>query len=116
MTDTTSFPNDPGLRHAGDLAQVVSPTNKVFIVRLAVGGQFHTHRGIVSFDDLIGQPWGSEVHTHTGSAYILLQPSLGDLLKATTRNTQLMYPKDIGFVLVTMGIGPGIHVLEAGTG
>jgi tRNA (adenine57-N1/adenine58-N1)-methyltransferase len=116
MNDATSLPADPGMAQAGDLAQLVSPTNKVFIIRLAQGGQLHTHRGILNFDDLIGQPWGSEVHTHTGSAYFLLQPSLGDLLKATKRNTQIMYPKDVGFVLVTMGIGPGVHVLEAGTG
>lgn len=116
MNDSTQPSLDPCLAGDGDLAQLVSPTNKVFIVRLVAGGQLHTHRGILSFDDLIGQPWGSEVHTHTGSAYFLLQPSLADLLKGIKRNTQIMYPKDIGYVLVTMGIGPGAHVLEAGTG
>ena len=47
---------------------------------------------------------------------MLLQPSLADILIETRRNTQIMYPKDIGFILITMGIGPGKHVLEAGTG
>lgn len=101
---------------AGDLAQLVSPTNKVFIVRLAAGEEFHTHRGIIKFNDLIGQQWGSEVFTHSGKSYILLQPSLSDILEDLQRNTQIMYPKDIGYVLVTMGIGPGVTVLEAGTG
>ena len=45
-----------------------------------------------------------------------MQPSLSDVLRDLKRNTQIMYPKDIGFVLVTLGIGPGVHVLEAGTG
>ena len=102
--------------NAGDLVQLVSPSNKVFIFRLAIGGQLQTHRGIISFDELIGLPWGSEVFSHLGSSFILLQPGLVDLLKETRRNTQIMYPKDIGFILITMGIGPGAHVIEAGTG
>ncbi len=101
---------------AGDLAQLVSPTNKSFILRLTPGDELHTHRGILRHDDLIGLTWGSEVFTHLGKTYYLLQPSLSDLLRELKRNTQIMYPKDIGFVLVTLGIGPGMHVVEAGTG
>lgn len=110
--------NDPSRTHAqpGDLAQLVSPTNKTFILRLAPGGKFESHRGILVFDELIGQPWGSQVLTHTGKSYFLLQPSLADILQETKRNTQIMYPKDIGYILVRLGIGPGVQVLEAGTG
>jgi tRNA (adenine57-N1/adenine58-N1)-methyltransferase len=108
--------DDSWIAQSGDLVQLVSPSNKVFIFRLVPGGELQTHRGVVSFDDLIGKTWGSEVFSHTGSAYFLLQPSLSDLLKETRRNTQIMYPKDIGYLLVKMGIGPGVKVLEAGTG
>lgn len=111
--------SDPSLKtHAQpeDLAQLVSPNNKVFTVRLTPGGQLQTHRGIINYDDLIGLPWGSQIFSHKGSSFFLLQPSLADLLKDTRRNTQIMYPKDIGFSLVTMGIGPGTQVVEAGTG
>jgi tRNA (adenine57-N1/adenine58-N1)-methyltransferase len=101
---------------AGDLVQLVSPTNKTFIFRLEPGSQLQTHRGIIFHSDLIDKPWGSQVLTHKGSIYFLLQPGLGDLLLDTRRNTQIMYPKDIGFVLVTMGIGPGSLVIEAGSG
>lgn len=100
----------------GDLVQLVSPSNKIFILRLEPGGELHTHRGILYHDELVGKAWGSQVQTHLGSLYFLLQPSLSDLLKETKRSTQIMYPKDIGYILVTMGIGPGIRVLEAGTG
>lgn len=105
-----------GEAQPGDLVQLVSPSNKIFICRLVPGAQLQTHRGVLYFDDLIGKPWGSEVFSHNGSAYFLLQPSLSDLLKETRRNTQIMYPKDIGYLLVKMGIGPGVKVLEAGTG
>ncbi len=101
---------------AGDLAQLVSPSNKIFIIRLIPGVKLQTHRGVVSHDEIIGQPWGSEIYSHLGSAFFLLQPSLSDILKETKRNTQIMYPKEIGYILVTMGIGPGTRVLEAGTG
>jgi tRNA (adenine57-N1/adenine58-N1)-methyltransferase catalytic subunit len=56
------------------------------------------------------------VVSHLGSPFFLIPPALGDLLRSIPRNTQILYPKEIGFILVTMGIGPGQHVVEAGTG
>jgi tRNA (adenine57-N1/adenine58-N1)-methyltransferase len=100
----------------GDLAQLVGLRHKHFIITLTPGADFHTHRGILRHDDLIGLPWGSQVFSHTGSPFFLLQPALGDLLTGLPRNTQILYPKEIGFILTTMGIGPGLRVLEAGTG
>jgi tRNA (adenine57-N1/adenine58-N1)-methyltransferase catalytic subunit len=100
----------------GDLAQLVGLRHKHFIFTLQAGGKFETHRGILQHDDLIGKPWGTQVFSHIGSPFYLLQPSLGDLLVDLPRTTQILYPKDIGFIFVTMGIGPGRKVLEAGTG
>jgi len=100
----------------GDIALLISAQNKRFLVNLTHGGKLETHRGILQHDDLIGIPWGSRVLSHLGSPFLLLQPSLADILLETRRNTQIMYPKDIGFILITMGIGPGSRVLEAGTG
>jgi len=101
---------------AGDLVQLVGLRHKHFIFNVTPGAEFGTHRGIIKHDDLIGQPWGSQVFSHMGSPFFLLQPSLADVLNELPRNTQILYPKDIGFLLVTMGIGTGQRVLEAGTG
>jgi tRNA (adenine57-N1/adenine58-N1)-methyltransferase len=101
---------------AGDLALLVGLRHKHFIFPIIPGATFHTHRGILSHDDLIGKPWGSQVFSHQGAPFFMLQPSLADLLVDLKRSTQIMYPKDIGFILATMSVGPGQTVLEAGTG
>lgn len=77
---------------------------------------FHSHRGALPHDELIGKPWGSQVFSHTGAPFFLLQPSLADLLNELPRTTQILYPKDIGYILIQMGIAPGQTVVEAGTG
>jgi tRNA (adenine57-N1/adenine58-N1)-methyltransferase len=100
----------------GDLAELVGLRHKHFIFSLRAGTKFETHRGVLLHDDLIGKPWGSQVFSHLGAPFFLLQPSLGDLLLDLPRSTQILYPKDIGFILVTTGIGPGKKVIEAGTG
>jgi tRNA (adenine57-N1/adenine58-N1)-methyltransferase len=111
-----SFQNHSSNARAGDLAQLVGLRHKHFILTLQTGAEFGTHRGVLKHDDLIGKPWGSQVFSHNGSPFFLLQPSLADLINELPRTTQIMYPKDIGFILITMGIGPGQRVMEAGTG
>ena len=106
----TTFPEP------GDLIQLVGLSHKSFIFTLTPGQELHTHRGVVKHDDLIGKTWGSQIFSHNGSAFFLLQPSLPDLLKNTKRATQIMYPKEIGYILLHMGIIPGTKVIEAGTG
>lgn len=100
----------------GDLAELVGLRHKHFILNLQSGAKFETHRGVLLHDDLIGKPWGTQVFSHLGAPFFLLQPSLADLLIDIPRTTQILYPKDIGFILVTMGVGPGQMVMEAGTG
>ncbi len=100
----------------GDLVQLVGLRHKHFIFRLEAGGKMHTHRGMLMHDEIIGKAWGSQVLSHNGAPFFLMQPSLADLLREIPRNTQILYHKEIGYILVQMGIGPGRHVLEAGTG
>ncbi len=100
----------------GDIAQLVGLTHKHFIITLKAGGDFQSHRGVLKHDDLIGKPWGSQVFSHTGAPFFLLQPSLSDILNELPRTTQILYPKDIGYILIQMGVAPGQTVMEAGTG
>jgi tRNA (adenine57-N1/adenine58-N1)-methyltransferase len=100
----------------GDLVQLVGLQHKSFILRVAAGSRLESHRGVVLHDDLIGKPWGSRITSHLGKPFYILQPAFGDLIKELPRTTQIVYPKEIGFILVTMGIGEGQRVIEAGTG
>ena len=99
-----------------DLALLVGRDRKSFIVRLEPGAQLHTHRGVVAHDDLIGAPWGTQLSTHLGYPISLFRPSTDDLVRGLKRNTQIVYPKDAGYLLMKMRIVPGCRVVEAGTG
>jgi tRNA (adenine57-N1/adenine58-N1)-methyltransferase len=116
VEETGVMSQERSVAQAGDLAQLISAQNKRFLIRLTPEGEMQTHRGILKHGDLIGLPWGSQVLSHLGSPFTLLQPSLVDILQETRRNTQIMFAKDIGYILMMMDIGPGKHVLEAGTG
>jgi tRNA (adenine57-N1/adenine58-N1)-methyltransferase len=70
----------------------------------------------VAHDDLIGLEWGARTRTHLGVPLLLLRPSTDDLVRNLKRSTQIVYPKDAGYILLKMSIGPGCRVIEAGTG
>lgn len=100
----------------GDLVELVGMSHKHFIITLKSGEEFQSHRGVLKHDDLIGLPWGSQIRSHMGSPFFMLQPSLVDLLKEIKRVTQIIYPKEIGYILLRLGIGEGSRVGESGTG
>jgi len=95
---------------------LIAHNQKRFILRLEPGKDFQTHHGILQHDDLIGIPWGSEIRNHLGKCYYLLEPTLRDLLLNIKRRSQIIFPKDIGYILLRLSIGPGKTVVEAGTG
>lgn len=100
----------------GDLAEIVGRSHFHHIVTIEAGKEIQSHKGILKMDDLIGLPWGSTVKSHNGNTFFVLQPALNDMVKDIPRNTQILYPKDIGFVLMSLSIAPGKRVIEAGTG
>ena len=104
------------LAQEGDLVLLISQDCKQFIVRLQTGGQLQTHRGCINHDDLLNQRLGREIHSHVGYPFVILEPSTCDLISELKRTTQIMYPKDIGYVLIKLNITPDSRVIEAGTG
>jgi len=112
LADTT----ETAQAQTDDLALLLGQDRKTFIIRLQPGKQLHTHRGIISHDDLIGAPWGAQRCSHLGYRFLLLRPSTDDLVRNLKRNTQIVYPKDAGYLLMKMRIRPGCRVVEAGTG
>lgn len=100
----------------GDLVQLTGKDHKYRLVRLAAGAQMQTHRGVIQHDDMIGKPWGSLVTSHLGRPFYLMPPSLSDVLRDLRRRSQIVFPKDIGYILLKLSICPGLTVVEAGTG
>jgi tRNA (adenine57-N1/adenine58-N1)-methyltransferase len=83
---------------------------------LKPGGEFHTHQGALQHDDLIGGPEGTVVRTSRGSKLLAFRPTLGDFILKMQRGAQVIYPKDLGLILMYADIFPGARVLEAGAG
>jgi tRNA (adenine57-N1/adenine58-N1)-methyltransferase len=80
------------------------------------GAQFHTHAGIVEHDDIIGQDEGRHVEGTTARTFLVLRPTLAEVVVKMPRGAQVIYPKDLGTILIAADIGPGMRVLEAGVG
>lgn len=102
--------------HAGDLVMLVAEDRKQFLITLQPGEQFQTHHGVLEHDAMIGSPFGARLQTHLNSPFHLLEPTLRDLLLSTKRRSQIIFPKDIGYIMLRLSVGPGSTVLEAGTG
>jgi tRNA (adenine57-N1/adenine58-N1)-methyltransferase len=101
---------------AQDLVLLLGKDGKRFIVRLTPGESLHTHRGFIKHDDMLGQPFGAQLTSHLGYPFYLLRPSIHDLIMNVKRESQIIYPKESGYVLLKMNILPGSRVIEAGTG
>jgi tRNA (adenine57-N1/adenine58-N1)-methyltransferase len=100
----------------GDQVQLTDPKGRMHQIVLREGGEFHTHRGSLKHDELIGAPEGSVVTAAGGTAYVALRPLLADYTLAMKRGAALIYPKDAAQILAYADIFPGARVLEAGAG
>jgi tRNA (adenine57-N1/adenine58-N1)-methyltransferase len=108
--------NIAGAFAAGDQVLLVDYKKRRHLVTLEVGGQFHTHAGIVAHDDLIGHSDGTTVHTSRGARLVAVRPTLAEYVLEMPRGAQVIYPKDLGPILVLADMFPGARVLESGVG
>ena len=100
----------------GDYILLYLTQRKTYLVKVEAGKSFHTHKGFIKFDDLIGKEYGSKVPSSLGVEFAVLKPLLRDFVMKSVRKTQITYPKDIALIVMFSGIGPGSRVVEAGTG
>jgi len=101
---------------AGERALLVDRKNRRYLVTLTPGAQFHTHTGFVPHEDLIGRPEGVVVRSTTGAWYQAVRPTLSDFILKMPRGAQVIYPKDLGPILLLADIYPGARVFESGLG
>jgi tRNA (adenine57-N1/adenine58-N1)-methyltransferase catalytic subunit len=108
---TVSTPFAPG-----DRVQLTDPKGRRHSLTLQPGKQFHTHRGALEHDELIGRPDGCVVTSTGGTAYLALRPLLADYVLGMPRGAQVIYPKDAAQIITMGDVFPGAKVLEAGAG
>ncbi len=96
--------------------QLTDPKGRLQTITLAAGKDYHTHKGAIAHDDLIGRPEGITVTTTGGVTYLALRPLLADYVLSMPRGAAVVYPKDAGQIVHMADIFPGAHVVEAGVG
>ena len=100
----------------GDLVLVLTPRGKRRLIKLEEGKDLHTGEGIVRIADIVQQAFGSEVLSSLGIPFRLQKPTMYDLMRGIKRQTQIIYPKDISYICMRLGVGPGRTIIEAGSG
>lgn len=105
-----------GVFRAGERVQLTGPKQRLATIHLEPGKHWHSHRGALAHDDIIGQPDGSVIHASDGTPYLALRPLLTDIVMSMPRGAAIIYPKDAAQILAKADIRPGAVVVEAGLG
>jgi tRNA (adenine57-N1/adenine58-N1)-methyltransferase len=101
---------------AGDRVQLTDSKGRHYTIVLEPGKEYHTHRGALAHDDLIGRPEGSLITSAANTAYLAMRPLLPDYVLSMPRGAQVIYPKDAAQIVMWGDVFPGARVLEAGAG
>lgn len=107
---------DPNLISEGDEALLYVNEKKSWLVKIERGKKFHTHKGMVDLEELIGKPYGIEVRTTLGATLRVITSDYLDHLERIMRRTQVIYPKDTALITMLANVKPGSRVVECGTG
>ncbi len=108
--------SDTGPLTVGERVQLTDAKGRHYTIVLTEGAEFHTHRGVVTHDALIGLDQGSVVTSSNGALFLVLRPLLVDYMMSMPRGPQVIYPKDVAQIVHEGDIFPGARVLEAGAG
>lgn len=100
----------------GDRVQLTDAKGKLYSITLAQGSEWHTHKGMLKHDEIVGLPEGSIVATNQDLKFQAFRPLLADYVLSMPRGATIVYPKDAAMILGVADIKPGIRVLEAGVG
>jgi tRNA (adenine57-N1/adenine58-N1)-methyltransferase len=100
----------------GDRVLLLDRKRRRYLVALTPGGEFHTHAGVVPHDEVIGQSEGVTLRSSKGGTYMAFRPTLADFVIEMPRGAQVIYPKDLGPILMLADVFPGARVLESGVG
>jgi tRNA (adenine57-N1/adenine58-N1)-methyltransferase catalytic subunit len=106
----------PRLFAAGDRVVLIDTKNRWKLITLAPGGEYHSHAGFLAHDAIIGQGEGLVVTTTRGLSYQVVRPTLSDFVLKMPRGAQVIYPKDLGPLLMLADVFPGARVFESGIG
>lgn len=101
---------------SGELVLLISPKGKRYLRIVKEGNDVHTNDGMMTMESIAAAGYGKIVKTHLGRKYKILKPTVYDLIKGVKRQTQIMYPKEIGYLMLKLGVGPGARVIESGSG
>jgi len=105
-----------GAFQVGDIVQLTDPKGRHHTIILEPGQRFHTHKGSLGHDDIIGRDDGSVITTEKDVDYVALRPRLADYVLSMPRGAAIIYPKDSAEIIQRADIGPGHRVVEAGVG
>jgi len=100
----------------GERALLVDGKDRRYLVRLEAGASFHTHHGFVDHDELLGRSEGTYLRMQDGAKYLCVRPTLSDVVLKMPRGAQVIYPKDLGPILLLADVFPGARILESGVG
>lgn len=101
---------------AGEKVLLVDGKHRRYLTTLVPGERFHSHAGVVDHDRLIGQPEGTVVRSGQGARFTVFRPTLSDFILKMPRGAQVIYPKDLGPILVLADVFLGARILESGVG
>jgi tRNA (adenine57-N1/adenine58-N1)-methyltransferase len=100
----------------GEMVLLLDSKGRRYLVTLTPGKEFHSHSGYIAHDEIIGVDEGTTMRSTRGATYTLLRPTLSDFVLKMPRGAQVIYPKDLGPLLMLADISPGVRVLESGVG